>query len=126
MVMFLLMGDVGDDLVGIQLTDGKRAISALPMEIPELRPFGLNPFRRTDLDLLHHLRNGLGARQGEEQVDVVLHPADAQRWAAGRFEHRREIGVQLRLDFRREDAFTVFRAEDEVGQEAGEGLGHGV
>jgi hypothetical protein len=68
----------------------------------------------------------MGGFQPHEQVDVVGHAADAFGKTAQPANRPAEIFVETRPPFRRDQGFTVFRAEDEMVMEAEVGRGHKV
>jgi hypothetical protein len=56
---------------------------------------------------------------------MIGNPADAEGGAVYVVERHREVRMQFRSDRWRDERFPVFRAENQVNQDAGKGLGHG-
>ena len=59
-------------------------------------------------------------------MDVVRHAADARTFASSIASHRGEIGVQRRTNGWDQARQAVLRAEDEMNQDVGERLRHGM
>ena len=53
-------------------------------------------------------------------MNVVFHAANLQRRASDIVEHSGEVGMQFSLDGRRENAFSMFGAEHQMNQDAGQ------
>lgn len=56
---------------------------------------------------------------------MIFNTAHLQRGALDLIEDASEVRMQLLLQCRGEAGFAVFRAEHQVNQDAGQGLGHG-
>jgi hypothetical protein len=49
---------------------------------------------------------------------------DRQGWGIQFMKNRSHVGIELRLNFRDQEWFAVFGAENEVDENGGERLGH--
>jgi hypothetical protein len=123
-MMFLLLLNVLDHLVGVRRADGKRSVATLPMKAAKICAFGLDPFRRAGFQCFDHLGNRFHTRQIEQDVNVISRPVDRQREAAVVFENSCAIGVQLGFNGTTNHRFTVFRAEDEMNENRRQRLRH--
>ena len=101
----------------------KRRIPALPSELRELRPLGLDPLRRRNLQSLHQLRHRLRPRDIQRDMDVITHSTYPHANIL-RPNHRRQICVHLAADRVAQKRFAPLRAEDQMHQHVRERLRH--
>ena len=73
--------------------------------------------------MLHEIRNRFRFRQLAKNMNMVGDAADDNGWALAVFQYRRQIGVCVLLQiFGRQQRFSIFRRENEVGKKVGQGL----
>ena len=88
-------------------------------------PLLLHPFRWTALCRFNQARDGDGAGKVAEDVNVIFHAIDEDGLAPDGLEGTRHVGVQAGAEFRVfEKGNAVLRAEDDMQDDAGEGLRH--
>ncbi len=120
----LLAVDVTDQSVRIRRSNGERAIASLPCESRQAWRLSLEPFRRRRFKLSHQVRHGSRAGQTNRQMDVVRNAPGTIAFAVRVTRHSSEIGVERRAHGGVEHRFAIFRAEDHMHKEKGEGLRH--
>src|SRR5437879_10725848 len=111
-MMVLLDFDVLTNFVQLRKAHAERAVFFLPGKEPLFEKRLVNPLGRTALDQLHRLGNRKSRWQGEQDVDVVLRPADRDGF---HFVLPRDAAQERpkSLAKRRGDKRTAFfRAED--------------
>ena len=124
-MMFFLRRDIGAHLRDVRFAHGECAISTLPVEVRVCRPLFLHPFRRTLLRLLDQACNGNGAGKIAEDVNVILGAIDEDRLAPNILQDARHISVQPGAKFGFFEKWNaVLRAEDDMQDDAGQGLRH--
>ena len=95
----------------------------MPIEVAVGWPLFLHPFRRTALGRFDQAGDGDGAGEVAEDVDVIFHAVDEDWLAPDILQDTRHVGVQTGAEFRIfEKRNAVFRAEDDMKNDAGEGL----
>ena len=88
-------------------------------------PLLLHPFRRTALCHLDQAGDGDGAGKVAEDVNVIFHAIDEDGLAADILKRARHVGVQAGAEFGVfEKGNAVLCAEDDMQDDAGEGLRH--
>jgi len=121
-VVLLLILDVATEGVEARLPDGEDAVAALPGEVAIGVAPGLDPLRGVFLDLLDDLGDRDGAREGEEDVHVVIGAAELMGGAAEAAARAYEVALELLLDLGADEAMAALGAEGEVEQDVGQGL----
>jgi len=97
----------------------------LPIEVPISSSLFLHPFPSIALCRLDQARDGDGAGKVAEDVDVIFHAIDEDGLAPDVLQDARHVGVQPGAKFRVfEKRNAVLRAEDDMQDDAGEGLWH--
>jgi len=123
-VVLFLVVDVADARFDGRFADGEAGVAVLPMELGALGAESFKPFGGLFFGDLEEIGEGLGFGEQHEEVDVVLHAADADEFAAGVLDDAGHVGVELGLDGRRDEGEAVFGGENEVDVEFDEGLRH--
>jgi len=125
-VMLLLRRDVFADLPDVRLAHGERAVSPLPEKIRIGRALLLHPHGGAVFHRFHQLGDGDGAGKIAQDVNVILDAVDEDRFAADALQDSGHVGVEPCAEagvF--EERHAVLRAENNVDDDAGEGLRHG-
>ena len=114
--MLPLRGDVALHRNEVRLSDGKRAVTRLPLKAAPLSALSLDPLRRAFLYFLYYVSNCPCPTEGEERVDMVGRAAHQQRRRVAFAENGGQISVQLGFDLRLDERLTSFRTENEVNK----------
>jgi hypothetical protein len=124
-MVLLLVGDIRFNLLDCRRTDGESAVARLPLKIVQVRPLSFDPFRRRLLDFLQQVGHRHCAGEMAKDMDVVFNCVDLQRWTTEIIERPNEVTIES-LTKRRifEKRSAVLRAEYDMNQDFGEGLGH--
>jgi len=70
-VALLLNSNIGNQFVALQAADGEGAVTFLPVKVAEVRRLLFEPARRAFFHVHHHIGQGLGAVQVEQDMDVI-------------------------------------------------------
>jgi hypothetical protein len=125
-VMFLLVANVGSNVLNLRLAHREGPESRLPEEVCELLTLLTKPVVRTFLEVTDNIAQRLGPGKQKQQVRVVWLGVDLDRGAAQAFEDTAHVRVEIRVDLVRYGSLAVLRREDEMDVDFGEGLSHGV
>jgi hypothetical protein len=107
------------------LSKRKRPVTRLSRESRQLRSLCLEPLRRTLFHLLDHVAQRHGSSQQEQRVNMIRRAVDDDGGTVHRLEHGRLVGVQIRVDGRRQLRLAVFGAVNQMDQDRRQGLRHG-
>jgi len=120
-----LLGNVAFDLVDLREPDGEHSIAALPGEIPERFILLLDPERRSTLQLLYHLGRLARTGQASQQVHMVGDSTYNQGLATQMIKNAAKIAVELSPELILSEEWpSLFRREDGVDEDFGQGLRH--
>ena len=125
-MMFFLIGDVMFNFRQARMAHAERAISDLPRERFLVRKILVNPAGGIRLQLAHQIGQRMFGRQRRKNVDVIRRSVDDERFAIVRADDAAEIGEKARFQIRVEQWPPVFRAENDVRQQVGEGVRHKI
>ena len=122
-MMLTLRIDIPDQRRPITQPHRERRIPALPSEPRELRPPGLDPLRRRNLQPLHQLRHRLRSRDIQRNMDVIAHPAHPHANILSP-NRRRQNRMHLASNCVRQHWPAPLRTEDQMHQHVRERLRH--
>ena len=128
-MMGFLFGNVCAHRVCHGFADREQAITCLPMELGQQRHPGSllrEPNRGSAFHLLHPLGWGEGAAQSHQDMHMIGHSANHQRWGRQSCRNAAKITVQfISHRFVREEGESILRRPNGVNQHVSERLGHG-
>jgi hypothetical protein len=113
----LLRIDIPNQPLQISRPNGKRAISALPRKLRQLRRLPLQPLGRRRLHLRHEPRNIGLTIQPDRQMNMVGHPADAKTLTAILTDNRRQISKERRTYILVQHHHPILRAEHHMHEQ---------
>ena len=123
-MMFGLVAKISSDLVEVRNANGKGAVSGLPGEAGLVGKGLMNPFERVRFDDPQNVGHGTLLVQRDQQMNVIRHTTGSDQGTFFSTQDAAEIFMEARLKTGRQGWDSVFRAEDDVTRETGEGLGH--
>ena len=108
----------------VRRADTELAVTGLPREFGIPRVLFFDPTRRRTLDLLDNLRRRVVLGLREQDVDVVAHGIDFDQGRVMFLDDARDVSMELAALLITQELAAALRAEDEVNDDVGEGLGH--
>ncbi len=123
-MMLTLSGNVLNRVANLRLSDGKRAISVLPCKFSQIWKLLGNPFRRLAFESSHPFAQTNRRRQPKQQMDVILHAADVQRFHLVRSTNTTHVTPNALFDLRSNPAFAILGGEDDVQVNGSVGVRH--
>ena len=112
---FRLSPDVLPHRLDVRLTDGKRAIAGLPIEVFQIWRLRLDPGRRRGLHFFDQLGNRDRARKLTQTMQVIFDTVHDERRAVDVAKRADHVGIHpLAQFFRLEEGDAMFCAEDNM------------
>ena len=108
------------------MAHAKRTITDLPCKRFVVWKCFVNPTGRIRLQLAHQIGQRMFRRQRRENVDVIRRAIYDKHFAVMRANDAAEIWKQARFQIRVEQWAPVFRAENDMRQQMGEGVCHKI
>jgi hypothetical protein len=128
-VLFSMMRFLGIDVlkqcIKISRANGESAITSLPSKLGKVGGLSLEPGRGRGFRLFNNFSNRFGTRDTDRKMDVVGGSAGTVAFASRVADERGEVCVERGADGFAEERLAVFRGEDYVDEEEGQGLRHG-
>ena len=121
MLRFLRL-DIPNQSFAVTWRHGKRAIPALPTKSRDT--LGLNPFRRTGLELLDKFCNRHRRMEVDREMNMVRNSANSKAGALMFTCNPSEICMKRAANILIHKGLTIFRAEDKMNQHKAQRLGH--
>jgi len=123
--MLFLSGDVLLYLFEIRLTHGEIRVTALPLEVGVITTAFLQPEVGDAFQLLHPFGLRDGASETREQMNMVFHATDEERWAIELLGDAAEIRMQrVARGFVAQERPAILGGKDQVDVNGGKGLWH--
>ena len=119
-MMFSLISDISHHAFLVTRTDGKDAISRLPMKILRAASLLVNPSRGSGFDFLHQIRHRDRPREWEEKVNMIFHGARRKQVSTATPNHPADIRMEIVAPIMLNPRSTVFRGENEMHQNVGQ------
>lgn len=125
-VMLALVANVFANPFHSRLAHRKRAVTALPKKMRELRPACSQPIVGALFYLPDDITQRFRPGHYEQQMCVVRFGIDFDGRATESFERPAHVGVEVGANVIRQNALPIFRGENQVDVNSGEGLRHGL
>jgi hypothetical protein len=123
-VMLVLASNVLPHVVHAGLAHGERALSVLPVEPLEGRPFRFQPDGGTAFERSHHITQGVSPRAHEQRMGVVGLGVDLQQGRIEIAEDATHIGMQVRANGIVQERLSVPGREDQMDIDFSKRLRH--
>jgi len=120
-VMLFLARDIRQRCAHLSPSDGERTVPFLPFKVIDCAGF-MHPARGCALDFPYRRGDRRGRGQREQNMNVVLHAADAKRLHLVFTRDAAHVGPQPWLDFREDDLVPLLGGEDTVKERAAIGV----
>lgn len=121
LVVLGLIGDVRLHGFDVRLADREDSVTGLPMELGELRSFGLQPFGRLGLDRFDQIHDRHLPREIAQHMDVIFHAVNQNGWAFDVDQNLGHVSVEFLADRRiAQPRSAVLGAEDQMHNDAGQ------
>jgi len=120
LVVLFLVGDVGLHGFDVRLADREDSVTGLPMELGELRSFGLQPFGRLGLDRFHQIHDRQLPREIAQHMHMIFNTVNQNGWAVDVDENPAHVFEKLLANRRiAQPRRAVLGAEDQMYDNAG-------
>jgi hypothetical protein len=116
--------DIPHQRIPITQPNRKRRIPALPPELRELRPLGLDPLRRRNLQSLHQLRQRFGTRNEHGNMNMIRNTPNTHANILRPIQHRSQISMHLGTNPIFQPRPSLLRTEHKMHEHIREGLRH--
>src|ERR1035437_3009606 len=121
-MMLLLSSDVRKQRVLARFRNRESRILRLPAESAIMMV--VDPARRTALEKIDHVGDGVGGVHRNVKMHMVGHAAGDQKFGADVFADARQVAVKVVTPFRVDERFATGGGPDEMDADVEEG-GHG-
>jgi hypothetical protein len=111
-MVFFLTGNVIPDSLAMCVANGERRIALLPLKKPVM--VFRRPIRRRFLQLAEEIRKTMGCLKTHEEVNVIVHAADAFGNSSQTADGAAEIFMHLRAPRMFDEWSPFFCAEDDM------------
>ena len=125
LVVALLRRDVFINYLNLREAHTERVVTGLPCELAQFRIRLVHPQRRVALQISQEVRHCIVSAVAGEYVYMIRHATYSVNHPLLGADDSANVFVQAGTDLRRDEAFAVFRAEDNVIEETLIGAGHG-
>jgi hypothetical protein len=116
--------DIPHQRIPITQPNRKRRIPALPPELRELRPLGLDPLRRRNLQSLHQLRQRFGTRNEHGNMNMIRNTPNPHANILRPIQHGSQISMHLGTNPIFQPRPSLLRTEHKMHEHIREGLRH--